>query len=280
MRTFSLVAVLVVTIMLMGSVKCSYSPPYALEMAYMSAIAYENILNIDAWNCKICSTYKINQPKAFINLTSGVVGFTGYSTSLSAIVVSFRGASNINTFIQDLKTAKVDYDKCADCQVSKSFSELYETVKPTVLKSIESLKRLYRNARIFVTGHGLGGSFAQLAALDISELYQTTDAVYVFGSCRVGNPQFATFYSKKIGETYRVIHYADVVPHLPVYSASYTHAGPEVWYESDMQSFRQCEAEDPKCSSSIPANSLSVQDNNINHYMNLSPTLNNIQREQ
>ena len=90
-------------------------------MAYLSAISYENPLYIDAWTCKLCSNYKINQPNVFVNLSSGVLGYTGYSASLSAIVVVFRGASNINTFINDLKTAMTDYDKCPNCQVSQSF---------------------------------------------------------------------------------------------------------------------------------------------------------------
>lgn len=68
-------------------------------MAYMSAIAYENILNVQAWNCKLCQEYKIALPKTFVNLTSGVRGFTGFSSSLSSIVVSFKGADSINTFI-------------------------------------------------------------------------------------------------------------------------------------------------------------------------------------
>jgi len=163
----ALVAVAVVLMVLVNQSQAAYNPPVALEMAYLSAIAYDNILQIDAWNCKLCSTYKINQPKAFLNLTSGVVGYTGYSVSLSAIVVVFRGANNINTFIQDLKTTKTDYDKCPDCQVSKSFFELYSTVKANVLNSIENLHRLYRSSKIFVTGHGLGGVFATLAAADI-----------------------------------------------------------------------------------------------------------------
>lgn len=163
----TLLAILV-AILCINPTQAAYSSPVALEMAYMSAIAYENILTIDAWNCKLCSKYKIAQPNAFLNLTSGVVGFTGYSSSLSAIVVSFRGANDINTFIQDLKTAKVEYSKCENCQVSKSFYELYQTVMPTVLKNIENLHRLFRNAKIYVTGHGLGGTFATLAAVDIN----------------------------------------------------------------------------------------------------------------
>jgi predicted lipase len=249
-------------------------------MAYLSAIAYENILQIDAWNCKLCQNYKISQPKAFINLTSGVVGYTGYSASLSAIVVVFRGANNINTFIQDLKTTKETYDKCPDCQVSKSFLELYSTVKANVLNNIESLHRLYRSSRIFVTGHGLGGVFAILAGADIKELYTDAEAVYTFGACRVGNDAFAKYYSVAVPETYRVIHYADVVPHLPIASAGYVHASNEIWYQSNMESYKICKAESPDCANSLPNSALNVADNSIQNYLNLSPQVNNILRER
>jgi predicted lipase len=163
-------------------------------MAYMSAIAYDSVLNVQAWNCKLFQAYKIALPKSFFNLTSGVRGFTGYSSSLSSIVVSFKGADSISTFIDELKTARVSFDKCPGCEVSKSFSELYMTVQASILSQIESLHRIYRNAGIYVTGHGLGGAFAILAATDIKQLYQNADAVYTFGQPRVGNEQFATYY--------------------------------------------------------------------------------------
>jgi len=102
----------------------------------MSAIAYESILSIEAWNCKYCQQYKISLPKPFLNITSGVRGFTGYSVSLSKIVVSFKGADNVNTFINELKTAKDTYSQCSGCEVSRSFNELYLTVKSTVLSQI------------------------------------------------------------------------------------------------------------------------------------------------
>jgi hypothetical protein len=91
-------------------------------MAYMSAIAYESILSIQAWNCKLCQDYKIALPKAFFNLTSGVRGFTGYSSSLSSIVISFKGSDSINAFIDELKVNRSTYDKCEGCEVSKTFS--------------------------------------------------------------------------------------------------------------------------------------------------------------
>jgi hypothetical protein len=44
----------------------------------------------------------------------------------------------------------------------------------------------------------LGGTFAIFAALDIKQIYQFADAVYTFGSCRVGNEQFAKYYTSQV----------------------------------------------------------------------------------
>ena len=74
-------------------------------------------------------------------------------------------------------------------------------------------------------------------------------------------------------ETYRVIHYADVVPHLPVSSAGYVHASTEIWYQSNMQSYKTCNAESQDCANSLPNSALNVADNNIQNYINLSPQI-------
>ncbi|XP_031472882.1 lipase [Nymphaea colorata] len=184
-------------------------------MAYMSAIAYESVLNVQAWNCKLCQEYKINLPKPFVNLTSGVRGFT-------------------------------------------------------VLSQIESLHRIYRNAGIYITGHGLGGAFAILAATDIKSLYQSADAVYTFGQPRVGNEQFASYYAKTLPETYRVINFADIVPHLPATSAGYLHSSFEEWYQTGMKTYKTCEGESPNCSNTVLPQSWSISDNNINNYITIS----------
>ena len=141
-----------------------------------------------------------------------------------------------------------------------------------MLSQIESLHRIYRNAGIYVTGHGLGGAFAILAATDIKQLYQNADAVYTFGQPRVGNDQFARYYASSVPETYRIINYADIVPHLPATSAGYLHSSFEEWYQSGMQSYKTCEGESTSCSNSLAPQSWSISDNNINNYLNIKTT--------
>ena len=123
------------------------------------------------------------------------------------------------------------------------------TVQSTVLANVESLHKLYRSTSIYVTGHGLGGAFAIIAALDIKDfLQQGVDYVYTFGQPRVGNDALATYYSQNLPNTYRVINNADLVPHLPPTTAGYLHSSTEVWYQNNMQTYTTCQGETPYCS--------------------------------
>lgn len=54
--------------------------------------------------------------------------------------------------------------------------------------------------------------------------------------------------------SYRVVHNADVVPHVPPMAVGYRHTVEEVWYTENASSFTACSVkngEDPKCSDSL-----------------------------
>jgi len=40
-------------------------------------------------------------------------------------------------------------------------------------------------------------------------------SLFTYGQPRVGNPNFAKFVTQMTNKVERVIHYADIVPHLP-----------------------------------------------------------------
>lgn len=150
-------------------------------------------------------------PKAFT--IGDIQGFTGYSKTSDAIVISFRGSNNIENWIKNIEFAQVGYSRCNNCKVHDGFNKAYNMVKQAMLAQIQQLKAKFRSAKIYLTGHSLGGAIAVLAAPDIKELYGTISAFYTFGQPRVGNSEFAAFVSR-IGGLERVIHYADIVPHL------------------------------------------------------------------
>ena len=55
----------------------------------------------------------------------------------------------------------------------------------------------------------------------------TVDTYYTFGQPRVGNVAYADYF-KSILPEYRVVHYADIVPHLPLEAMGFHHVPTEV----------------------------------------------------
>lgn len=66
---------------------------------------------------------------------------------------------------------------------------------------------------------------AILAALDLHELLGSVHEVYTFGQPRVGDASFANFYQKTAPNTFRIINYADTVPHVPPSAFGFVHGG-------------------------------------------------------
>ena len=79
----------------------------------------------------------------------------------------------------------------------------------------QKLLALHRDAKIFVTGYSLGSALATIGALDLKTIFGHVDQLYTFGEPRIGNEAFADFVTRSITERFRIIHYADIVPHLP-----------------------------------------------------------------
>lgn len=87
---------------------------------------------------------------------------------------------------------------------------------------------------------------------------------------RVGNEALATFFTQQVTQRFRVVHYADIAPHVPPQiPIPYSHFANEIWYDSAMVKFKVCGAEEFTCSKSILPNQWSVNDHDMNTYMKL-----------
>uniref|UniRef100_A0AC35TFS1 Lipase_3 domain-containing protein n=1 Tax=Rhabditophanes sp. KR3021 TaxID=114890 RepID=A0AC35TFS1_9BILA len=113
--------------------------------------------------------------------------------------------------------------------------------------------------KVWVTGHSLGGSMANIAAATIaSNGYAASSNMLLvtMGEPRTGNAAFAKAYDALNVESYRVTHKHDIVPHIPpkhVNPYGYEHHKSEVFYDNDMSSgsaYKICSGDDSnKCSS-------------------------------
>ena len=91
----------------------------------------------------------------------------------------------------------------------------YQSVRTQLLADIAPYTADYA---FLITGHSLGGALASFCAFDlsISNIVDGTRITkYTFGEPRVGDPTWAHDYDTLVPNSYRVIHNADLVPHVP-----------------------------------------------------------------
>jgi len=114
---------------------------------------------------------------------------------------------------------------------------------------------LYPTATLAITGHSLGAALAEIAAIDLIlyNFWNSSITLYTYGQPRVGNLPFASLFDYYISDAYRVIHYADLVPHVPIIAQGFWHTAREVWYNEDFSNYTICNGsgEDPACSDSL-----------------------------
>lgn len=143
-----------------------------------------------------------------------------------------------------------------------------------VKAQVQLILSKYRDAQIHVTGHSLGGALAVVAALDIKATFGRVEQLYTYGQPRVGNQHFADYLTSQVPNGYHVVHYADIVPHLPpLKMLDYRHGNTQIWYAENMQTYQVCTAEDPKCMDSLPEEKLSAGDHDSTKYEKLPVSL-------
>ena len=176
-------------------------------------------------------------------------GYIGYQPITQSIAVVFRGSESVTNWLSDLDVAMTDYPNCEDCEVHKGFYTAEQAVIPQVKSEVSNLLKMYPNYRVLVTGHSLGAALATLTAADLKMSGVDSISLFNYGSPRVGNTAFASFYSKILGnDTNRITHHKDIVPHAPMHER-FTHIAGEYYQPDDSITLLVCHGyEDPKCS--------------------------------
>lgn len=184
------------------------------------------------------------------------------------LIVAFSGTKNPSELIEEIiEESPVSY-KIHPNTGAKVFNFFYKhyltDFRDYFLKEISEIFTTvdFEGYSVIFTGHSLGGALAVHAAADgiLSGVMEDREVeVYTYGQPRVGNQEFIDLFISQISEFYRVVHHGDLVPHVPPCVPSFGqgcaetgwlmpiypyHAPTEVYYNSDMDSYKICDQED------------------------------------
>jgi hypothetical protein len=231
----------------------------AQQLRFFSQSTYCSVDSVTSWSCPVCKQGSLANFKLthkFFDANTNTFGFAGLAPAAgeNIIVFSFRGAtpSAGRNWITDLNAQRMPYPGLRGATVHKGFYNAYLSVARQVNLAAKSLLANCQGCHIYVTGHSLGGAVATLAAADLFSL--TPDlTLYTFGSPRVGDLAFATYFDKIVPDTYRIVNNKDLVPHIPQRFLGFRHVSREVWYYGETAGqFKQCNGgEDDSCSNSV-----------------------------
>ncbi|KAJ9461310.1 Lipase [Diplonema papillatum] len=228
---------------------------YQLYLAYG---AYCKRSSIEAWDCKWCKTagpakkvYGVVQKDEYDGQAYVMIN------NASMIVISFRGSSNIENWIEDFTFEKIPLKWTGvpmGVSVHEGFYNSYTSMRPEILQWLQQATTDCPHCTIHVTGHSLGAAEAQLCATDL-RLQGFDPRMWTYGQPRVGNKAYAEFFDKMTNTSnpvFRMVNQKDVVPHLPIVDQFYHHNAREVW-RMENNTYVMCDntGEDKECSRSL-----------------------------
>ena len=233
--------------LLAASSEVPYNPALAKLLVYYSAASYcSNRSALASWTCPRCSPPSSNAPplrhvQVLWNSSSQVQGYVAYDAASNLTVIAFRGSVGTLNWLEDFDVTLVPRpDACASCQVSKGFFlDTYQTITQDVRDALAAVRAAVGGpSPVLVTGHSLGAALAELLAYDLATAAAAAGppvqlaAVLTFGKPRVGNAAWAAAWTAALQTAtpvaYRVVHYEDPVPHLPLELMEYAHPPTEV----------------------------------------------------
>jgi hypothetical protein len=285
----------ILSLLFVVSFQRAYDHNLARELLRASTASYCSASSLQSWKCGA----SCNDLKGYTfnhNLLSSISSSESISYSVflnhanHRVVFAFRGTQGKLQLMKEAAQSRaITYDlhKISNAVATEYFFLKYKNnLRNDFLGRIRQLVKQYPDYSYFFTGHSLGGALTTHAALDVA-LLNIVDKerihLYTFGCPRVGDYNLAQAVNNHIGETYRVVHAHDIVPHLPPCITDFKggctaypnhpnqngfiiwnayHAGTEIFYDSpSASSYKTCsKLEDPTCSKKYGLLSLGTND--------------------
>ena len=262
-----------------------YNPTSAFTSTLLAAAAYsdspgtclkkiypENDIEIVekiAWTCTDLKFFRYKRCFAY----------TAVSRASKIIIVAFRGTIiRVQLIDEILSVLTIPKERFViGGKVQNYFKNAYDGLYPCVNESIKVLVQKYPDYQVVVIGHSLGGAIASLTAAALVHykvVPRTKMTLYTFGQPRVGDTEYADNHDKLVSYSWRVVHYRDIVSHLPTCNIlfgcsafKYTphHHGIEIFYpsvEMNVRSkYKQCSKdEDIHCSDGLVTKHACISD--------------------
>ncbi len=182
----------------------SFNRANALYLAHASSVAYERAPGTAALERLGLQTI------AFRSRLTRTRGFLGVCDTHA--VLAFRGTDPLTlpNWVTDVVVKLVEHEHY-DGRVHHGFS----LVLKRSWSRIETILERASEKPLFLTGHSMGGALAVLAGCRIARAGREPEAIYTFGSPRVGDRTFCAGYRLP---TYRVVNGLDLVPEMPLAS--------------------------------------------------------------
>jgi len=232
-----------------------YEEGEAIEFARLAQLAYCPPARIEAWDCPMCASLSALDVTAFQNSSTDTQAFVAYMPDSDRIMISFRGSVTRLNWILNFDFFKTDaYPHCDGCRVHSGFYRMWTAVEARVTAAVKRLVAAHPSAKIYLVGHSLGGAMAALAAAHLTYSQNlTVSAVWTYGEPRAGNDAFRRFYNQQAHVSWRVTHWKDPVPHLPLMAMGFRHISTEVFYSENSSAYTVCDGsgEDPACANGV-----------------------------
>jgi triacylglycerol lipase len=198
----------------------NFDPANARALCAASAEAYKKAIAVDH---SAEASMDVEQTTILSDATDTHVLITRRDRD---VIVAFRGTADLRNWLTDLDC---ELTRVGSCRVHRGFYQAMKAVEPDLSVHLAEA----RGARVWVTGHSLGGALAMLWALWAAEKGYEIAGVYTFGQPRAGDAAFSQLYDSKLKtRTWRSVHADDMVPRVPWLLGRFRHAGHEIFYPS------------------------------------------------
>jgi pimeloyl-ACP methyl ester carboxylesterase len=203
----------------MGEIKCvptGFKPSLAAELGNLVVAAYDQFKTPSGRPSKwpLTAPYEPLVEFSAAPPAHGVekFGFVARRTDTGSVYVVFRGTQTPGDWLANIDFLQTDQPPGWG-KAERGFAGVYRGTAPAILSALRSAGT---PARVFVTGHSLGGALATLCVADLRATLGVAATLYAFASPRTGDPAFADHFNAECPDTWRIVNTEDIVNTVPL----------------------------------------------------------------